>query len=105
MLLIGISFGADGDLPSFLVARYFRIEVFSTAMSLIYCVTLVGSASGALILSGFLSHYKSFAPFLYFAAATVLGGSALYACLPRRAARLVLPQNNSREAGPMTQTT
>ena len=91
MLLIGISFGADADLPSFLVSRYFRLEVFSSAASLTYCATLFGAASGALLLSGSLAHYQSFGPFLYMMAGAVLAGSLLFLCLPRRPAPAALP--------------
>ncbi len=85
MLLIGVSFGADADIPSFLVARYFRIEVFSSAMSLTYCAILLGSASGALLLSGSLAHYKSFEPFLYLMSGAVLAGCLLFLGLRRPA--------------------
>jgi MFS family permease len=84
MLLIGISSGADADLPSFLVARFFRIEIFSSASSLIFCAILFGSASGALLLNRLLTHYNSFAPFLYLMSGAVLAGSLLFLCLPRR---------------------
>ena len=90
MLLIGISYGADADLPSFLVARYFRLEVFSTASSLIYCAILLGSASGAILLNRSLTHANSFAPFLYGMSGAVLLGSLLFICLPRR--RSPVPQ-------------
>jgi MFS family permease len=91
MLLIGLSYGADADLPSFLVARYFRLEIFSSALSLTFCATLFGSASGALLLSALLLHYKSFAPFLYLMSGTVLAGSLLFLCLPRRRAPINQP--------------
>ncbi len=91
MLLIGLSYGADADLPSFLVARYFRLEIFSSAMSLTFCATLFGSASGALLLSAFLKRYNSFTPFLDLMSGTVLAGSLLFLCLPRRPAPVPPP--------------
>lgn len=81
MLLIGFSYGAENDLPSFLVARYFRIEVFSSAMSLVFCGVLFASATGALILSGVLKHFNSFTPFLVLASVTVAVGSLLFLAL------------------------
>ena len=82
LLLLGVTIGAEGDLLSFLVARYFRLDIFSTTLSLAYCAVFIGSASGALILSGLLKSYGSFAPFLMFSAATVLLGSLLFLLLP-----------------------
>lgn len=35
MFLVGISFGAEGDLQSFLVARHFDLRIFSTTLSLV----------------------------------------------------------------------
>jgi MFS family permease len=84
MLLIGLSYGAENDLPSFLVAKYFRIDVFSSTMSLVFCGILFASASGALILSGILKHYNGFAPFLWLCSATVLIGSLLFLALPKK---------------------
>jgi MFS family permease len=84
MLLIGFSYGAENDLPSFLVARYFRIEIFSSTMSLVFCGVLFASASGALILSGILKHFNSFAPFMWLSSATILIGSLLFLALPRK---------------------
>ncbi len=88
MFLIGLSYGAENDLPSFLIARYFRIEIFSSAMSLLFCGVLFASATGALILSGILRHFNSFTPFLLLTSVTVLLGSGLF---------LALPQGSSRE--------
>jgi MFS family permease len=84
MAMIGLSYGAENDLPSFLVARYFRISIFSSAMSLILTGVLFASAMGALILSAILKHYNSFRPFLLLVAVTVLIGSLLFLALPRR---------------------
>jgi MFS family permease len=88
MLLVGLSYGAEGDLPSFLVARYFRLEIFSSTMSLVFCGVLFASAAGALILSAMLSRFdNSYAPFLMLVSASVLAGSLLFLALPHRRAR------------------
>ena len=60
MLLVGLAYGAESDLPSFLVARHFPVKWFSSAMSLVFCGILFASASGALILSGMLRAFDSF---------------------------------------------
>ncbi len=84
MLLVGLSYGAENDLPSFLVARYFRLEIFSSAMSLVYCGILFGSAFGALLLAGLIRHFNSFTPFLWLVSASILAGSLLFLLLPAR---------------------
>ena len=72
------------DLLSYLVARYFRLDIFSTTLSLAYCAVFIGSASGALILSGLLKRFDSFTPFLLVSAGTVLLGSMMFLLLPRQ---------------------
>ncbi|MBW8784403.1 MAG: MFS transporter [Novosphingobium sp.] len=91
MLLVGLSYGAENDLPAFLVAKYFRIQVFSSALALVFCGVLFAGAGGAAILSLVLKLTDSFRPFLLLASATVLAGSLLFLALPRegRGASLV----------------
>ena len=86
LFLVGVTIGAEGDLLSYLVARYFRLDIFSTTLSLAYCAVFIGSASGALILSGLLKRFDSFTPFLMVCSATVFVGSLLFLLLPRQAA-------------------
>jgi MFS family permease len=83
-LLIGLAYGSEGDLPSFLVARHFPVERFSSAMSLVYCGVLFSSASGALILAIVLRQFGSFTPFLWLMSGSVLAGSLLFLLLPGR---------------------
>jgi len=84
LFLVGVTIGAEGDLLSYLVARYFRLDIFSTTLSLAYCAVFIGSASGALILSGLLKRFDSFTPFLLVSAGTVLLGSMMFLLLPRQ---------------------
>ncbi|MBU6268219.1 MAG: MFS transporter [Sphingomonadales bacterium] len=84
MFLVGISYGAESDLPSFLVARHFRLEVFSSAMSLVYCGVLFASATGAMMLALVLRRTNSFTPFLLACAVGIVLGSLLFLALPRR---------------------
>ncbi len=86
LFLIGATVGAEGDLLSFLVSRYFRLEIFSTTLSIAYCAVFIGSASGALVVSRMLKAYDSdYAPFLIVAAVSALVGSLLFLLLPKRA--------------------
>ncbi|MBU6267160.1 MAG: MFS transporter [Sphingomonadales bacterium] len=84
MLLVGIAYGAESDLPSYMVARHFRIEVFSRAMSLVYCGVLFASATGAVMLAMVLHATNSFMPFMTAAAVGVVMGSLLFLALPAR---------------------
>ncbi len=78
MFLIGLSFGAEGDLLSFLVARYFRLEIFSTVASLVYASVYLASATGALTLSLTLKLTgDSFALFLWLVTGAIVLGSLL----------------------------
>jgi MFS family permease len=83
MFAIGLSYGAENDLTSFLVARYFRIEIFSSTLSLVFAATFFTSASAALIISGILRYTDSFVPFLYLVAGSVIAGALLFLALPR----------------------
>ncbi len=83
MVLVGLSYGAENDLPSFLVARYFPLTVFSSVMALVYCGVMISSASGAIMLKAVLKSYDSFAPFLLMAAAGTLLGSLVFLLLLR----------------------
>jgi MFS family permease len=83
MVLVGLSYGAENDLPSFLVARYFPLAVFSSVMALVYCGVMVSSASGAFALRAALKAYDSFAPFMLLAAGGTLLGSLVFLGLLR----------------------
>lgn len=86
LFLMGATVGAEGDLLSFLVSRYFRLEIFSTTLSLAYCGVFIGSAGGALVASKMLKAFNSdYNPFLLTAAAAVLAGSLLFLLLPKAA--------------------
>ena len=82
VFLVGVTVGAEGDLLSFLVGRYFRIEVFGTALGLCYAALYIASISGVLLLSRLLARYESFGPFLWLTAGAVLIGALLFLRLP-----------------------
>lgn len=83
MFLVGLSVGAESDLISFLIAKYFKIEIFSSTLSLLFCCSYLASASGSLLLSRSLRASDSFEPFLYFVAAATVVGGAIFLLLPR----------------------
>lgn len=86
VFLVGVTVGAEGDLLSFLVGRYFRMEIFGTALGLCYCALYVASLSGVMLNSALLRAYDTFAPFLWITAGSVLIGSLLFLRLPEQAA-------------------
>jgi MFS family permease len=77
MLLIGLSVGAEGDLTSFMVARYFGLEIYSTVMGLVFTAIFLASAVGALTLSLTLKATDSFSLFMGIVSVTILCGSLL----------------------------
>ena len=82
MFLVGLSIGAESDLISYLVARYFKLRIYATTLSLLFCVTFSSSALGSLGVSWTLSATGHFAPYLFMVAATVGVGSLLFLLLP-----------------------
>lgn len=84
MFLVGIAFGAEGDLQSYLVARHFDLRIFSTTLSLVYSGVFAASALGAIFISLSLKFTGSFAWYLGAVAVAVAIGSLLFLLLPRR---------------------
>ena len=78
MFLVGLSVGAESDIISFLVARYFKLRIYNTTLGLVYCVSFLASALGALAISFTLKITDSFSPYLYFVAGSIAVGSLLF---------------------------
>lgn len=83
MLLVGISVGAEGDLMSYLVARHFKLNIFSTTLSLVYFSVFLAGAVGSLGISLTLRLTDSFAPYLVLVAVSITAGSLLFLLLPK----------------------
>lgn len=81
ILLMGLSFGSEGDVLGYLVVRYFGIGVFSTVLGLITAAIAAAMASGTLVLSIMLKATNSFNPYLILAAGSVALGSLLFLML------------------------
>ncbi|MFM5929719.1 MAG: MFS transporter [Novosphingobium sp.] len=82
VFLVGVTVGAEGDLLSFLVGKYFRMEIFGTALGMCYCALYIASLSGVMLNSALLKRFDTFSPFLWLTAAAVLFGSLLFLRLP-----------------------
>jgi predicted MFS family arabinose efflux permease len=83
MLLVGIMVGAEGDLLSYLVARHFKLNIFSTTLSLVYFSVYLAAAVGSLGISVTLNLFDSFAPYLAMMVVTSIVGSAMFLLLPK----------------------
>jgi MFS family permease len=83
MVLVGFTVGAEHDLLSYLVSRYFKLRIFSSTLSLLMCCALAASATGAILVSTTLRIADTFAPFLYLVSGMILVGSLLFLLLPR----------------------
>lgn len=83
MFLVGLSVGAESDILSFLVARYFKIRIYNTTLSLLFCTSFLASATGALGVSYTLKVYDSFEPFLFVIAVSITIGSFLFLLMPK----------------------
>ncbi|MET1753939.1 MFS transporter [Novosphingobium sp. RD2P27] len=82
MFVVGLSIGAESDLISYLVARYFKLRIYATTLALLYCVSFLASALGALGVSWTLAISGSFSPYLFFISGAVAVGSLLFLLMP-----------------------
>jgi MFS family permease len=83
MFLVGLSVGAESDVIPFLVARYFKVRIYNTTLSLVFTTSFLSSAAGALGVSYTLNRYDSFEPFLYVIAGSIVVGSLLFLLMPK----------------------
>lgn len=84
MFLVGLTVGAESDLLAYLVARYFKIEIYSSTFSMIACVNYLASFAGSVAISVVLDRTGSFSNFLFLVSGTVALGSVLFLFLPGR---------------------
>ena len=75
--LLGLSMGAEGDVWAYLVAKYFRTEIYGTVLGLVFCAMASSTGIGALLLSLMFKLNKGFTPFLAVSAGCVFIGSGL----------------------------
>lgn len=83
MFLVGLSVGAESDIISFLIARYFKLRIYNTTLSMLFCASFLSSAAGALGVSYTLRVYDSFEPFLFVIAGSIAIGSLLFLFMPK----------------------
>ncbi|RJF93046.1 MFS transporter [Sphingomonas cavernae] len=83
VLLIGLSFGAEGDVVGYLVVRNFGVSVFSSVMGMMTAAMAISASIGAALLSLTLKLTDSFEVFLLSSGTAVFLGSLLFLLLPR----------------------
>lgn len=74
---VGFSFGAEGDILGFLVARHFGVRIYSSVMGLMIFATAASTAIGALLLGAILAQTGGYDLFLITAGIGVLIGASL----------------------------
>jgi predicted MFS family arabinose efflux permease len=84
VLLLGLSYGAEGDLIGYLVVKTFGIRIYGTVLGIMAASISLGSAGGSLLLSLTLKSTGGYAAFLTISGALTLCGSLLFLLLLRR---------------------
>jgi len=80
---IGFTFGAEGDVVAYLVARRFGVEVYSSVMGLLTAVMSASTSIGAIFLGATLARTGNFVTFLLVTGSGVMAGSLLLLVLGR----------------------
>ncbi|PPE72024.1 MFS transporter [Solimonas fluminis] len=75
VLLLGMSFGVEGDILTYLAARYFPLEIYSTVLGLLLGSVGAAMAFGAALLSITLAQTETYRLFMLISAAGVAVGS------------------------------
>lgn len=81
ILLLGLSFGGEGDVIPVLVTRYFGMGVFSTVMGLLSAAIGTALALGNALIGVTISATNGFEAYMLFAAAAAFLGSAIFLLL------------------------
>lgn len=90
VLLMGFSHGAEGDIIAYLVAEWFSVELYSTALGLISGIITLSAALGAVLLSATLVGGAGYSLFLILISISIFVGSLLFLLLGNGAERVEL---------------
>lgn len=77
VFFVGFSFGAEGDILGFLVARHFGVKIYGSVMGLLTFATASSTALGALLLSVTMARTGGYDLYLVIAGVAVLIGASL----------------------------
>ncbi len=83
VLLLGLAFGAEGDVFAYLVMKYFNLEVYSRVLGLVFGALALAVSLGSLLLSVALKLSGSYTTFLILSAVSVFIGSGMFMLLRR----------------------
>ncbi|MFT4025811.1 MAG: MFS transporter [Novosphingobium sp.] len=81
LVLIGISFGGEGDIIPYLVTRYFRLEIYGTVLGLLTAAMGAAMAAGTALLTATLARSNDYQLYFVVAATTAGIGSAMFLLL------------------------
>lgn len=81
IFLFGFSFGAEGDLVAYVVARQFGVAVYGSVMGLLTAVMSSSTSLGALLLSITFGFSDTFVTFLLICGVAVIVGAGLFLLL------------------------
>ncbi len=81
LFLIGVSYGAEGDLVGYLISRNFNVRIFSSVLGLMTAAIATSSAAGAILLAISLAATGSYVLFLTSCGVAVVIGSLLFLLL------------------------
>jgi MFS family permease len=81
---LGFTYGAEGDVIAYLVARRFGVQIYSSVMGLMTAFMSASTALGAMLLSVTLAATGNFNLYLLIVGTAVLVGSAMLLMLGRR---------------------
>jgi MFS family permease len=80
--ILGLSTGADGDVMSFVVMRFFRVEIYGSVLGLVGAAVALSGAVGSLLLSATLELTAAFDTFLFITGCAAIAGGLMF--LPLR---------------------
>jgi MFS family permease len=83
VLFLGLSYGAEGDLIGYLVARSFGISIYGTVLGIMAASISLGSAFGSVFLSATLKSTGGYGLFLVASAVLAIIGSLFFLLLPK----------------------
>jgi MFS family permease len=98
VFLLGLSYGAEGDLVGYLVSRNFNVQIFSSVLGLMTAAIATSSAAGSILLSISLAKTGNYVVFLVACGFAVLLGSLLFLMLKGRAAPASAANRSSASA-------
>jgi hypothetical protein len=87
VLLIGLAFGAEGDLVAYLVVRIFGVRIYSSVLGLMTALISTSASLGALLVGYTLAVTNSYVVFLNICGVAVLAGSLMFLLLRADAPR------------------